>query len=143
MTKPAAALLSPWSPSEDYYPYLEPPSTTLRTEIDDEPVTPPPLLWPPPRVYVPETPLRGSFPIADDPFASASPVGYIRRHEKSDETKSMIEEVDHMISQWKPDFKKDDAFIIGEELEDDWDAASSSDSISVYTNRSESPAISK
>lgn len=93
--------------------------------MDEVPATPPPL-FPPPPVYVPETPLRGGNGIVDTPP--------IRFRDTPDDVsaQSLIDVVTIMIKQQDqfPGEGQENPFIIAEE--DEWD----SDSESEYSNRS-------
>ncbi|CAL1713654.1 unnamed protein product [Somion occarium] len=121
--KPASALISPWSSNEEDFPPLHPFRSPL--PMDEVPATPPPL-FPPPPVYVPETPLRGGNGIVDTPP--------IRFRDTPDDVsaQSLIDVVTIMIKQQDqfPGEGQENPFIIAEE--DEWD----SDSESEYSNRS-------
>ncbi|KZT64179.1 hypothetical protein DAEQUDRAFT_49420 [Daedalea quercina L-15889] len=60
MEKPPSALLSPWSPREQDFPYACSPTPSRRVVFDYGPNTPPPPFSPPP-AYVAGTPIRGGF----------------------------------------------------------------------------------
>ncbi|TCD60570.1 hypothetical protein EIP91_009854 [Steccherinum ochraceum] len=125
--RPVAALLSPWSPSEQEYPYDDPhvPLMRYRDSMCD-PATPPPLGLPP-RVYVPETPLRGDFVISrhedwdktgTDPFAAA------REHV---DPEASVRSLRQRQRELKRELAKEGVFVIGEA--EDWDSDSDTESL--------------
>jgi len=128
--RPTAALLSPWSPSEQDYPYADTGRVLMRHH-DSEPVTPPPI-DPPPRVYVPQTPLRGAFvfdgheewdKIGSDPF---------RDSKRDVDAEELIRNLRQRQKELQRELRREGVFIIGEE--DDWD--SDSDTGSLYSTPS-------
>ena len=126
--KPAAAYLSPWSPSEQAYPRVDPGRLPLIGRSQpDEPTTPPPM-YPPPRVYVPETPLRGGLVLDrddewdrldSDPFGD--PKDGVDKEVLTQSLKRRQKELEREL-------RREGIFIIGD---DEWD--SDSDTGSLYS----------
>lgn len=119
LLKPDMAVLSPWSPSEEYYPSTPPPAFGATPS----PISPPPA-------YIPRTPLRSNFhhrvfdlpivPTRPSTPLSTTPVAAQESTGRSDVTKSLIEEVEAVIQytrEWA-----EDPFIVA----DDEDAKSDS-----------------
>ncbi|KAH8086012.1 hypothetical protein BXZ70DRAFT_956854 [Cristinia sonorae] len=126
--RPVAALLSPWSPSEQDYPYADSGRVPLIRSHNREPATPPPM-HPPPRVYVPETPLRGGFgvdkedtwdKIGSDPFGDPKRVV---------ESEDVVRKLRQRQKELEAELREQGVFIVGEE--DDWD--DDSDTGSLYS----------
>ncbi|KAI0088608.1 hypothetical protein BDY19DRAFT_174424 [Irpex rosettiformis] len=126
LMKPDAAVISPWSSSEDYYLHTPPPIFTA----SPGPMSPPPA-------YDPNTPLRGNFNRDMIATTSARDFGTLphpstptAEHEHaSDDIQSLMQEVQTVIEfarDWAQE-SSSDPFVVGEIDSDD--AASDTSSV--------------
>jgi len=130
LLKPDTALLSPWSPSEEYYLRTPPPRFTATPG----PSTPPPA-------YVPNTPLRANFhhrdlgpPISPTKPDRLSPIPSLLIPEtgtqgETGSTQSLIEEVQAVI-EYTRDWARQsssDPFVVANEDDEDAESDASSD----------------
>ncbi|KAI0699203.1 hypothetical protein BC835DRAFT_1412667 [Cytidiella melzeri] len=129
LLKPDMAVISPWSPSEEFYPHTPPP----KFAASSGPTTPPPA-------YAPNTPLRGNFHHAGAVTSTttehrerqqAAQSVSSPEHRMSDDVQSLIAEVQAVIEytrEWAHQVSSD-PFVIGDEddvdSDCDWDAHAS------------------
>ena len=155
--RPPDAMVSPWSPNENQYPYAPYSPLTVRWLTGSDTLRTPPPLYPPPPAYLPEVPMRsdglGSSPTtptrptaatrgARTPTSSplAPPVSPIvsRLSEEIDgeigsrDTPDIQAALTSVVTVDRVDNSSDDVFVITDESDGD-DASSELDSVSLHT----------